>query len=69
MVLFNHTYKDANWNMYKSNEIIVIWIIQNDKQWDKAMHGTRLAINWKFIKGRRYVHATSLYYYYFDFLL
>lgn len=33
MVLFNHTYKDANWNIYKSNEITVIWIIQNDKQW------------------------------------
>lgn len=33
------------------------------------MHGTRLAINWKFIKGRQYVHAISLYYYYFDFLL
>lgn len=38
MVLFNHTYKDANWNTYKSNEIIVIWIIQNDKPWDKVGH-------------------------------
>lgn len=36
MVLFNHTYKDANWNIYKSNEITMIGLfkmISNGQQW------------------------------------